>query len=96
MSKAKTEVNIEGLTKLEALVALGAAGFDAKAAKEYYEANKPEPVPPFKARFYAELAEGPMSVERFEALIAGESDNIRAHRSAHLAVFEMANAIWAK
>lgn len=89
------EINIEGLDKNGAITALIKSGLDFKAANKFWVENRPERGSGFKARFYALLASGPISEEDFEALIALESKNVIAHKSAHNAVRELANKIWA-
>ena len=88
------EVNIEGMDKNDAITALINAGHDFKSANAYWIENRPERGTGFKARFYAQLETGPMSDEVFDKLIAGESQNIQKHKSAHNAVRLMANKIW--
>ena len=93
MSKDIT-LDLTGLNRDEALFQLQTKGMALKDAKAYWKDNRPEPKPSWKKAFYAELGEGKMTEARFEALIAEEGGNVEAHRSAHLMVFEMANAIW--
>jgi hypothetical protein len=89
------ELNIEGLDKNAAITALVQSGLDFKTASEYWVANRPERGTGFKARFYALLVAGIMNEADFDTLIASESENIRKHKSAHNAVRETANEIWA-
>ena len=94
MSKTKV-YDLEGMSRDEAIIMLVSdEGLAIKDAKKYWKDNRPEPKPSWKKAFYAELAEGTMSEERFEALILEEGGNVEAHKSAHKMVFEMANAIW--
>jgi hypothetical protein len=80
------KVNIEGMTKNEAMTALINAGYDFNGANKYWIENRPERGTGFKARFYAELEKGAMSVP--------ESDNVRKNRANFDGVRKMANAIW--
>ncbi len=91
---AKNEISIEGMDKNAAITALINSGLDFKAANKYWVENRPERGSGFKAGFYAILAEGPMDEKTFEAMIALESKNVIAHKSAHNAVRELANKIW--
>ena len=93
----KKDVNssdIQGLTKIEALVFLGSKGFSATEAQEFYTENKPMRVG-FTAIFYSELEKGPMDDEAFEAILKTGSDNTRRHRSHFDGVRRLANAIHA-
>ena len=88
------KVNIEGMTKNEAMTALINAGYDFNGANKYWIENRPERGTGFKARFYAELEKGAMSVEAFDAFLNPESDNVRKNRANFDGVRKMANAIW--
>jgi len=89
--------DLAGLSRDEAIVHLVAEkGLAMKDAKAYWKANRPEPKPSWKKSFYAELAEGPMTEARFEALVEEEGGNVLAHKSAHRMVWEMAGMIWEK
>lgn len=90
------ELNIEGMDKNEAITALINSGMDFKTATEYWVENRPERGSGFKAKFYALLVDSPMDEKTFDDLIASESENIQKHKSAHNAVREAANEIWAK
>lgn len=92
--KNEVDLNLEGLDKNAAITALINSGLDFKAANKYWVENRDERGTGFKARFYALLGEGEMSEKTFEDLIALESKNVIAHKSAHNAVRELANLIW--
>ena len=93
---SKKEITLDGMSRDEAIIYLVATEkMDLKDAKAYWKANRPEPKPSWKKLFYAELAAGPMTEERFDELVATEGGNVEAHKSAHKMVFEMANTIWA-
>ena len=99
MSKEKNVAegfSIEGMDKNTAITALIKAGLDFKAANKYWVENRPENGSGFKAGFYAKLVDGPMSEADFNSIIAEASPNVQKHRSAHNAVREAANEIWAK
>ncbi len=89
------EINIEGMDKNAAITALINSGLDFKAANKFWVENRPEGGSGFKAGFYAKLVEGPMSETEFEMLIQDASTNVQKHKSAHNAVREAANEIWA-
>lgn len=89
------EINIEGMDKNAAITALINSGMDYKTANKFWVENRPEGGSGFKAGFYAKLVEGPMSETDFDSIIAEASENVRKHRSAHNAVREAANEIWA-
>ena len=89
-------ISIEGLSRDEAIIQLVTEeGLSLKEAKAFYKDNKPAPRPSFKSRFYAELAESPMSEARFEEVITEEGGNVEAHKSAHRLVFELSIEIFA-
>jgi len=90
------DVNIEGMNKNDAITALIISGLDFKAANKFWVENRPENGSGFKAGFYAKLVDGPMSEADFDSIIAEASPNVQKHRSAHNAVREAANEIWAK
>ena len=89
------EISIEGMDKNEALTALIGSGMDYKTANKFWVENRPENGSGFKAMFYAKLVSNPMSEIDFEELIAAASSNVQKHKSAHNAVREAANEIWA-
>lgn len=91
----KVDLNLEGLDKNAAITSLINSGLDFKAANKFWVENRPERGSGFKAKFYALLAEGEMDDKTFDDLIALESKNVIAHKSAHNAVRELANKIWA-
>ncbi len=83
------------MDKNEAITALINSGLDFKAANKFWVDNRPENGSGFKAGFYAKLVEGPMSESDFDSIIAEASSNVQKHKSAHNAVREAANEIWA-
>lgn len=97
MSKVNRNIAIDlsNMDKNAAITALINSGLDFKEANKYWVENRPERGTGFKARFYAELEKGEMSVEDFKKFLEPESDNVKKNASNFDGVRKMANAIWA-
>lgn len=95
MSK-KDEVNIEGLSKDNAMTKLIAEyGMSFGEANEFWAENRPKRGTGFASRFYTLLESAVLSETDFDALLAVESANVKNHRSHYNSIRELANTIHA-
>jgi hypothetical protein len=90
----------EGKTKSFIKASLVVAGFsakDIKVALEDIEGTRGINADNFKAKYYTWLAVEQRTEEEVKEFITKHgSDNVHKHASAHLAVWALTNAIWAK